>query len=429
MSLENLKLNKQVISAMKEAGYLETKPVQDLCVNRFAGGQDWIVIGPEQCGKSSTHALAVIMKLKYAFEAAPRALILTSTREKVEEMVEMYEQLAKNTDLRITSLYAGGGMQEQRDDLFAGTDIVIGTPDRVGTIYINSGLNINKIQVFVVDDTEDIIKQGFQNQILRLADCLPKCQRLCFSLVYHQKLEKLTNAIMQAQDIIEIEPEIQSSAEVHIPEYYSVLNYKTKLNLLNLLVEQEQYPKLVVFCNTRLTAGQLYNSLTKRIPGQLALYKPLFYNQKGLGSIAEFLESDKHSIFIISNEDEFDGSLEGLPIVLHFDIPENDELLKTRIRKETDESEDQRFLLFVTDIELIVIKNIENDFGLIFEKLDLPFGLVVENNRKRRHEDKEEEILRGAAFHEKKASNAKTVNLGIKDKIKLYGKARKKGKK
>ena len=110
MSLENLKLNKQLISSMKEAGYLEAKPIQEACVNRFAGAQDWIVIGPEKCGKTSTYAISTIMKLKYAVENAPRALILCSTRDKVEATVELFEQLAKNTDLRVLGLVASVGM-------------------------------------------------------------------------------------------------------------------------------------------------------------------------------------------------------------------------------------------------------------------------------------------------------------------------------
>lgn len=429
MSLDSLKLNKQIINAMNEAGYLETKPVQELCVNRFAGGQDWIVVGPEKCGKTSTYAVSIIMKLKYAFEAAPRALILVANREKVEETVDLFEQLAKNTDLRVLGLYPGSGMQEQRDDLFAGTDIVIGTPDRISTIYINSGLNINKVQVFVIDDAEAIIKQGFQNQITRLADCLPKCQRLCFSLVYHDKLEKLTNQIMRSQGVIEIEPEIKHSGEIHIPEYYSVINYKTKLNLLNLLIDRLELPKLIVFCNTRLTAGQLYSTVMKRQSGKVAMFKPTFFSQKGVSGIQEFLESETLGILIISNEDGFDGELYNLPTILHFDIPENDELIKSRIKRENEEAENQHFILFVTDIEMIIIKKIEHDFSVIFDKMDLPFGLVVENNRKRKTDDKGFDIGENGAFHEKKASNAKTVNLGIKDKIKLYGKARKKGNK
>ncbi len=428
MSLETLKLNKQIISAMKEAGYLETKPVQEACVNRFAGGQDWIVVGPEDCGKTSAYVLSTIMKLKYAFENAPRALIMAANREKVEETVALFEQMAKYTDLRVLALYPGGGMQDQRDDLFAGIDIVVGTPDRISTIYINSGLNINKVQLFIIDDAEEIIKQGFQNIIIRLADCMPKCQKLAFSLVYHEKLEKLTSQMMTGQEVIEIAPELQYSGEYHIPEYYSVLNYKTKLNLLNLLVDREQFPKIVIFCNTRVTAGQLYNSISKRQVGQVGMMNPLYYNHNKVASIADFMANDSLTVLVLCSEDELEENLYDLPVVLQFDIPENDELLKTRLKKESEDSTNQLFILLVTDIELIIVKKLENELGFFFERQDLPIGLVVENNRNRKPDEEPEFSEIGSAFHKKKPANAKTVNLGIKDKIKLYGKAYKKGK-
>ena len=313
--------------------------------------------------------------------------------------------------------------------MFDGVDIVIGTPDRISTIYINSGLNINKLQVFIIDDAEEIIKQGFQNVITRLSDCMPKCQTLVFSLVYHDKLVKLTDQIMNAQEVIDIPAVVQFSGDVHIPEFYSVLNYKTKLNLVNLIVDRAQYPKLVIFCTTRITAGQLYNSISKKQVGQVAMFMPLYYNHNKVSSIAEFMENDKLSVLVLCNEDELLEDLSQVPVVLQFDIPENSELLKTRLRKLEGELEEKEFILLVTDIELIIVKKLENELGLIFDKQDLALGLVVENNRKRKDDPEVVDTESGAAFHTKKASNSKTVNLGIKDKIKLYGKAYKKGKK
>ena len=330
MSLESLKLNKQIKTAMQDAGFVQPKTIQANYLSRFFSGQDWVFVGPEGCGKTTTFILATLMKLKYAFEEAPRVLILVPNREKVEELVDKIELLGKNTDLRVIGLYPGAGMQDQRDELFSGVDIVVGTPDRVTTIYSNSGLNINKLEYFILDDTEHIIKQGFQAQIYRLRDGLPKkCQVFSFSEVYHAKLEKLTTACMNVQGIIEIEEEVEQKINVVPQGLYKVLNFKTKLNLLNAVVGEEE--KMVVFSNTRLTSGQLYTSISKRYPGEVAMLNPLFYNQRGVENIEEFLELAELRVLFVANEDEETLDLTAVPSLLHFDLPETIELILHRV--------------------------------------------------------------------------------------------------
>lgn len=69
----------------------------------------------------------------------------------------------------------------------------------------------------------------------------------------------------------------------------------------------------------------------------------------------------------------------------------------------------------------------ENDWGLEFEEMEIPFGVVIQENRKRKKSDDSENEVDTGAFQEKKASNNKGYNWGTKEKIKVFGKKRKKG--
>lgn len=424
MSFEKLKLNKQIVTACQEAGFVTPKTVQEKCVNRFGGGQDWVVIAPEGAGKTTSYIMSIIMQLKYAFEDAPRALVFCLNKELVQRTVEQFELLAKNTDLRIASLVPGGGNQEQRDELFGGVDIVVGTPDRVSSIYYNSGLNLNKIKILVLDDAELLIKQGFQAQIYAMSEAIPKCQKLVFSEVYHDKLDKLVKANLLPQGVIEVTQEVEQTVEVVEQGLYNVLNYKTKLNLLNNLLGDRVGQKTVVFCNTKLTAGQLFTSVSKRLPGQIAMLNPLFYNQQGIDSLEDFYEIEELSVVLVDNEDSAVADLDfgNIPNMLHFDVPVDFSVLLNRIQRTSKTLPDQVGEVFSTDIELSVLKKMENEYGVTFRTEELPMDLVVQENRKRKLD---EETLADTGAFKPKASPKKD-NLGTKQKIKLFGKARKK---
>src|ERR1700733_902918 len=113
MWAEKLKLNKQLVRSVTEAGYFTPKEVQTKTLSRIIGGQDIITIAPEGSGKTTAYILGVLMRLKYGFEEAPRALILVPDKEKVLEVIEQIALINQNATIRIVGLYAPAGIESQ----------------------------------------------------------------------------------------------------------------------------------------------------------------------------------------------------------------------------------------------------------------------------------------------------------------------------
>ena len=114
-----------------------------------------------------------------------------SNKEKSIAFKEQFDLLAKNTDLRSVCVFEEGKINEQSGEIYFGTDVVIGTAQRILEIYFERNLNLNKIKLFVIDDAQMMIKNSWQGQVDRLALSLPKCQHLVFSNELNGKIEKL----------------------------------------------------------------------------------------------------------------------------------------------------------------------------------------------------------------------------------------------
>ncbi|WMJ75591.1 DEAD/DEAH box helicase [Cytophagaceae bacterium ABcell3] len=421
---------------MEDAGFQSPKEIQEKSLSRIMGGQDLIIVGPEGCGKSTLLVLAVLKKLNYAFEEAPRALILVPDKETGLELEEKFSVLGKNSNLRVLALYAGYSIESQRDDIADGVDIVIGTPDRIQAIYYTSGINLNKLQMYILEDAEKHVKQGFKTQILQLHESMRKCQKLVFTEVIHDKLNKITEPLLNVPTVIESEEEPEEKLDIINQVVYQVPNYKTKLNLLNLLMaDADIFNKVAVFANTRTTTENLYKSLSRRIPGEVAMFRPSGSANTYFDYIEDFLQSPEVRVLLIANEAEEDMEASHFPVILHFDLPENPDVLVKRILA-NDDSQDKLSLIFTTDIELILVKKAEQLTGHKFALEDLPLGLIIEgdpHSNKRKKESKASgentEGLKRAAFHEKKPENAKDYNYSFKDKLKMFGKKHRKNKK
>ncbi len=198
------KLNKKLAAALIQNGFTEPKAMQLNTITKINGGFDVIGIGPAGCGKSTTVVISAIQKLQYAFEDAPRALIIVSDKAKAIAMKEEFTLLCKETDLRTSCVYEEGKVEVQAEEVYVGTDILIGTPKRIMDLYFLWNLNINKLKLFAIDDAEVMPKISAQGHIDRLALSLPKCQHLVFTEVLNEKVEKLMKKFIIAPTVIEV---------------------------------------------------------------------------------------------------------------------------------------------------------------------------------------------------------------------------------
>jgi len=421
---EKLKLTKQLLKSVTEAGFLTPKEIQNRTLSRIIGGHDIIAIGPEGSGKTTAYILGVLARLKYGFEEAPRALILVPSKERVFEVIDQINHLNKNKTIRIVGLYAAPGTEAQMDALADGADIVVATPDRARAIYLKLGLNLNKILMFVVDDADQIVKQGLQLPLTELANSITRCQHLVFSEVLHGKLEQMITPFMKQPTLIEVEEMEQTETALHDLLLYSVPNFRTKLNLLKLLLSDEEvFSKVVVFVNTRLTAEKAYQSLKPSLKSKVNILNPIFFESRGLENIEDFNETEDVRVLIVANELQSALDLTGIPFIIHLDVPEEKETFLTRVLKNETDKEEVLALTFATDIELSQIRKIEQAMGKKMPLADLPEGLIIEveepGKKTPKVKTRDEEEVRGAAFHEKKASNAKDYNFSAGAKAKM----------
>lgn len=429
MSLEQLKLSKPLISAMSSLGYLSATEIQAKTMSRILGGQDVIAIAPEGAGKTTTYVLATLMRLRVGGGDAPRALILVPNKERVLEVMNAFEQLNRNDTFNIIGIHADDPIDEQVEDLTAGVDIVVAIPSRARAIYLKLGLNTNKIQMMVVDDAAEMVKQGLQLPINELAQSIQKCQHSVFTEVMHERLEKMIENFMYMPATVEVDHFTEKQVEIQQQLLYTLPNFRTKLNLLNLMLKDtEVFDKVVVFVNTRLTAQTIARDLFNGKADDVFVYKPLFFDEAGFDSLEAFKINEKARILIVANENFEEVSLSHIPFVFHFELPEDNMRFINRVVKQEDV--DFVGLNFITDLDLPQLKKIEQALGQKFEVAELPEDLLIEGVAKaakiktklqKEHEREQalEEAYKNAAFQPKKESNAKTTNFSSGEKARM----------
>tara|TARA_R110001592_G_scaffold215820_2_gene469231 strand:- start:3644 stop:4258 length:615 start_codon:yes stop_codon:yes gene_type:complete len=184
----------------------EPTPFQKQLIPKIKGGANYIGIAPEGAGKTTNLIINTIQKLNgKSFEDVPRALIFAKDKQSVLALEEEFNKWIKNTDLRISIAYEEAKIDNQKDVIYVGCDIVIGTPKRLNKIYFQNGLNLANLQLLIIEDAEFLIGTSFHTEIHRIVESLAKCQYLVFSNKFDHKIEKLQELYMEDAQVIEIE--------------------------------------------------------------------------------------------------------------------------------------------------------------------------------------------------------------------------------
>lgn len=190
------KINPNLQQALIEAGLVEANELQQHTFSAIKSGADAVIQSAPGSGKTTTIVLNVIQKLEKAQGESTRALVLVLGKEQVLEAVEMFAQLGKYTDLRVIGVHEKTDMDEDKNQISAGMDILVGTPTKINAMFSSAGFNMTTIKIFATDDADEMVRLRQDSIIQRLSMSVEKTQRLFFCSQITEKLEILADKIM-----------------------------------------------------------------------------------------------------------------------------------------------------------------------------------------------------------------------------------------
>ncbi|QYS88615.1 MULTISPECIES: DEAD/DEAH box helicase [Flavobacterium] len=190
------KINQNLHNALIENGLTEATEVQLDCWGTLKSGADAVVVMNGGEGKSSTIAYTVIQKLEKAIGESTRALIMVKDKESVLQMLDYFEKFGKYSNLRVIGVNDKTDIDEEKNVISAGMDILIGTPNKINAMFSGAGFNMNTIKIFVVDDADILFKQRLEPIVQRLSLSVEKTQRLFFTSQLTERVEILADKIM-----------------------------------------------------------------------------------------------------------------------------------------------------------------------------------------------------------------------------------------
>ena len=321
MSFTHLNLSPLILKAIEEQGYKQPTPIQAQAIPPILQGRDIMAAAQTGTGKTAGFTLPLLQHLlagERAHSNQVRALILTPTRELAAQIETSINQYGKYLPLRSTVVFGGVKINPQMMRLRQGVDILVATPGRLLDLYQQNAVKFKQLEILVLDEADRMLDMGFIHDIRKILALLPKQrQNLLFSATFSNEVKQLAKGLINNPVEITINP--KETTVNTVEQWIYPVDKKQKTDLLIHLIQEHQWPQVLVFSRTKHGANKLARLLEKANIKTAAIH-----GNKSQSARTKALADFKKGItqVLVATDIAARGlDIDQLPHVVNFDLP------------------------------------------------------------------------------------------------------------
>ncbi|MDR2738399.1 MAG: DEAD/DEAH box helicase [Treponema sp.] len=256
-------LSDDILEALTRKGFTAPSSIQSIALPRLLADQGHLIIKARTgTGKTAAFGIPLVERLRQNGHA-PRALILTPTRELALQVAKEIASLSSSAIPRITTVYGGSSIRNQILDLKRGTEIVVGTPGRIMDLMDRKVLDLSAVDWFILDEADEMLDMGFIEDVEHILKSVKDDRRVAlFSATMPDPILKIVREHIGAVDILE--DTAPDDEKPLVDQFYLVLKKEDRLEALQRLIDSAENFYGLIFCATKAGADELSRRLTER---------------------------------------------------------------------------------------------------------------------------------------------------------------------
>ena len=377
MTFKQLGLSAPILKALEEQGYVKPSPIQEKAIPPALTGRDVLGCAQTGTGKTCAFAAPILQQLdQRPVQGHPiRALILTPTRELAIQIGESFDAYGKYLKLRHTVIFGGVGQNPQVEAIKRGVDVLVATPGRLMDLYQQGFVELDKLEIFVLDEADRMLDMGFIHDVKKILKWLPaKKQTMLFSATMPGEVMELVNSLLHDPVRVEVDP-VSSPVEA-IEQKICFVDKGNKTRLLAWLLEREGAKSALVFTRTKHGANKVARDLVKEGISAAAIHgnKSQTARQQALSDF----KAGKLRCLVATDIAARGLDIEDLSHVFNYNLPEVPETYVHRIGRTGRAGRGGEAISFCDFGEKPLLKDIEKLIGRKVPVLeDHPFPMQV----------------------------------------------------
>ncbi|WOG98368.1 hypothetical protein DCAR_0417709 [Daucus carota subsp. sativus] len=378
LEISKLGISSEIVYALAKKGITKLFPIQKAVLEPAMQGRDMIGRARTGTGKTLAFGIPILDKIirfnaKHGAGKNPLAICLAPTRELARQVNKEFCESAPN--LETLCCYGGVPISAQMRQLYAGIDIVVGTPGRIIDLIKRRALDLSEVQFVVLDEADQMLDVGFADDVETILENLPqKHQTMMFSATMPSWIAKLSQKFLNNPLTIDLVGDSSQKLAEGITLYSIMSDMHERPAIIGPLVtEHAKGGKCIVFTQTKRDADRLTYSMQRSFSCE-SLHGDHSQNQRER-TLSGF-RNGEFNILVATDVAARGLDVPNVDLVIHFELPNTSEMFVHRSGRTGRAGKKGSAILIYSSEQSRDVKGIERQVGCRFAELP---KIVVES--------------------------------------------------
>jgi translation initiation factor 4A len=372
-SFDDMDLDLQLLRGVFGYGFERPSTIQQMAIKPIISGRDVIAQAQSGTGKTGAFLISSMSLIdKRLFE--PQVLIMAPTRELATQIYSNAMSFNTYTKFNISLLIGGNdGQSDTKNNFKEDSQIVIGTPGKIFYMLSRYHLKSNSIKVFVLDEADEMLSQGFKDQVYEIFQFIPTQTQICiFSATMNNETLDLTKRFMN--NPLKILVKNDELTLDGINQYYVNLDDEQfKFETLIDLYKYLSIHQTIIYVNSKKKTQYIHNRLLANNFMASCIHSDMTQAERNetikrfrMGEIRILLATD-----IIARGLD----VQQVSVVINYDLPVKKEVYIHRIGRSGRFGRKGIAINFVTNSDFNYLMQIQSFYNTAIESLPEPSSL------------------------------------------------------
>lgn len=368
---EDMNLNEDLLRSIYAYGFEEPSNIQKKGIIPIIEKKDIIAQSQSGTGKTGCFVIGLLQRLinnnKYNIN---EAIILSPTRELAIQTNTVASELSKYTKLK-NNLFIGGLQSSNLID----NNISIGTPGRIYDLLNRNILKAENVEIFILDEADEMLSRGFQEQINKILDRLPKsCQLVMFSATIPEDIFNIMNSSMNNPIKLLIPKDnltLEGIRQFFIPMEKEVQKIDTLFDIYKII----KVTQCIIYTNSKKKTEQISYELNKNGFSVNFIHGDIEQTER-----KEIMNNFRNGIIkILITTDMLSRGIDiqQVSLVINYDLPKEKETYIHRIGRSGRYGRKGSVINFVSHYDITQLKTIESFYNTTIEHLPNDIESVI----------------------------------------------------
>lgn len=166
----------EILSLINERlGISDLNDLQKSVLKNLKISSSAIIYSPTGSGKTLAFSVTLLKALKNLDTEKLQAVIIAPSRELVIQISDVIRPIAP--DYKVTSLYGGHNVADEKNSLQNVPSIIVGTPGRLLDHANRENIDLTNVRQLILDEFDKCLELGFEDEMRKLLKKMPNLSR------------------------------------------------------------------------------------------------------------------------------------------------------------------------------------------------------------------------------------------------------------